>query len=110
MSSRLLNTPLFGAGRHISHHRCCGEVFGEPVERLAGQLAEGSVNFAGIWGMFLSDAWHRPSFSYTEHGVHFTLTDTACGNWFTVQWQSSWENKTPVIIEIWTDSDEYSKN
>lgn len=107
MSSRLLITPLFGAGRHISHHRCCGEVFGEHVERLAGQLAEGSVNFAGIRGMFLSDAWHRLEFL-----VHRTWCSlhTACGNGFTVRWQSSWENKTPVLMEIWTDSHEYSQN
>jgi len=43
-------------------------------------------------------------------GLQFTLTDTACGNWFTVQWQRSWENKIPVLIEIWTDSHECSKN
>lgn len=42
------------------------------MERLAGPLAEGCVNFAGIRGMFLSDVWHRPSSSYIEHGVRFT--------------------------------------
>lgn len=70
---------LFGAGRHIFHHRCCGEVFGGPVETLAGHLADGSVNFVGIRGMFLSGAWHRPRFLYTGHGVRFTLADAACG-------------------------------
>ncbi len=49
------------------------------MERLAGHLAEGSVNSIGIRGMFLSDAWHRPRFLYTEHGVRFTLAEAACG-------------------------------
>lgn len=52
------------------------------MERLAGQLAEGSVNFAGIREMFLSDAWHRLSSLYTEHDVRFTqpvVTGLQCG-------------------------------
>lgn len=41
------------------------------MKRLAGHLAEGSVNFNEIRGMFLSKEWHGPHFFV--HGTWCSL-------------------------------------